>query len=122
MSDNKEQAPPLLRPTPDSVNARVLAFDTQVHGDKLTTVALLLDNGHMLSAEANYVGPPDGFDVQKASQVAFGNALQKLYDLEIYLWTERVWQAAGCPSQLPAKPDETPQIIVPGGPLTLVKP
>lgn len=125
MSDeNQGTDVPILRPTPESVNARVLAFDTQVHGDKLTTVTLLLDNGHMLSAEANYVGKPGGFDAQKASQTAFNNALQKLYDLEIYLWTERCWQAAGCPSQLPNDPaNDAPKIIVPGEvPMTLVKP
>lgn len=123
MSDDTTDKPnPVPRPSMESVNARVIAMDTNVHGERLTVVTLLLDNGHIICGDALYTGTGK-YDPIKASAAAFERAIDRLYQLEVYLWAERKWQSEGCPSVIPVPPPDDSKIITPGStPLTLVKP
>jgi N4 Gp49/Sf6 Gp66 family protein len=98
--DVKTDTPPPAKPTRESIEARVVAVDKAVLGGRLTVMVLTMENGHLVSGES-LAATAEGFNEDRGEAIAFENAMERAFQLEVYLWREQMWVAQGRPSYAP---------------------
>lgn len=77
---------------PEDIDATIAASDFHVFPGTTTTVCLLkLRNGFSVTGESACVSP-ENFDAEIGRQIAYGNARQKIWQLEGYLLADKVHQ------------------------------
>jgi hypothetical protein len=108
---------PNPKPTRESCEARIVDIVIAEFGGRTTVAVGTLDNGHIVVAES-HAATKEAFREAMGVQIATENVLEKVFQLEVYLWRERQWRLDGCPSFKPepeADPpaDDGPKLVLP---------
>lgn len=82
------------RVTPDHIHSKVVRNQFHVFEGSCTTVCMItLENGYTVIGQSACASP-ENFNEQLGRDLAFENAVQKIWALEGYLLKERLYQEA----------------------------
>jgi len=77
------------RLTPSMIDKKIIKEDYHVFNDVLTVCCITLENGFMITGESACASP-ENFDEELGKKIAFGNARDKIWQLEGYLLKEKL--------------------------------
>lgn len=90
--DQAIAAMPHEKVTKERIEARIVSADYLVMNSTVTICSLMLENGYSVRGESACVDPRN-FDLEIGRQLAYRDAINKIWPLEGYLLAERRFQA-----------------------------